>query len=91
MTKDQCLELIAPAESWLDSRPAPSWAVDGVSGQGGDQDPVTVANSLMDAILVHLVGPQWAALRAMRDQSVSTHCREYPGVWVRAIISALKG
>ncbi len=58
----------------------------------GDQNPITVPHAEMDAYLKQIGnGPEWQHLRNLRRDPAcqSSISREYPGLWIRAMINAL--
>ena len=57
----------------------------------GDQNAITLPHAEMDGYLSALRGPEWEFLRQLRWEPAASGCisREYPGLWVRAMLQAL--
>jgi len=58
-----------------------------------DQRPMTIEHHVMNRVLSlepFATGQGWSKLRAWRAEAGSTISREYPGFWIRAIITELE-
>lgn len=58
-----------------------------------DRHPITIWHAEFDAVIgaPALAGKEWEYLRSLRAAAGGTVCREYPGVWVRQMLAALRG
>ena len=72
--------------AWADEYPTV------LGAPNGDQNAITLPHAEMDGYLRVLRGPEWDYLRELRWSPSASGCisREYPGIWVRAALSALE-
>lgn len=92
LTKEQA-EIVAVLTARLAHHDANPWR-DADTGQvvvTADRHPITIWHSEMDAVVDLLPGKGWEYLRALRAAAGGTVCREYPGIWVRQMLAALRG